>query len=100
MGKKSVGTTELKHSTKKQQYFSHTESFFSFETRQSMKRRIATERLSKMYIARCGYTWLDESKWPQEWPISPITIIWSLTMDSTDAILEKISDLLLHYVSV
>ena len=43
--------------------------------RQSMKRRIATERLSKIYIAICGYTWLDESKWPQEWPISPITII-------------------------
>ena len=30
-----------------------------------MKRRIATTRLSKVYIARCGYTWLDESKWPQ-----------------------------------
>ena len=28
------------------------------------------------YIARCGYTWLDESKLPQEWPISPITIIY------------------------
>ena len=41
-----------------------------------MKRRIATERLSKIYIARCGYTWLYESKWPQEWPISPITIIY------------------------
>ena len=53
---------------------SHTGKLFSSDTRQSMKRRIATERLSKIYIARCGYTWLDESKWPQEWPISPITI--------------------------
>ena len=35
-----------------------------------------TERLSKIYIARYGYTWLDGSKWPQEWPISPITIIY------------------------
>ena len=35
-------------------------AFFSSDTRQSMKRRIATERLSKIYIARCGYTWLDE----------------------------------------
>ena len=50
-------------------------SFFSSDTRQSMKRRITTERLFTIYIARCGYTWLDESKWPQEWPISPITII-------------------------
>ena len=41
-----------------------------------MKRPMATERLSKIYIARCGYIWLDESKWPQEWPISPITIIY------------------------
>ena len=41
-----------------------------------MKRRIATKRLSKIYIARCGYTWLDESKWPQEWQISPISIIY------------------------
>ena len=40
-----------------------------------MKRRKATERLPK-FIARCGYTWLVESKWPQEWPISPITIIY------------------------
>ena len=55
---------------------SHTEKLFSSDTRQSMKRRIATERISKIYIARCGYTWLDESKWPQEWPISPITIIY------------------------
>ena len=55
---------------------SHTEKLFSCDTRQSMKRRIATERLSKIYIARCGYTWLDESKWPQEWPISPVTIIY------------------------
>ena len=47
-----------------------------FRPRQSMKRRIATERLSKIYIARCGYTWLDESNWAQEWPISPITIIY------------------------
>ena len=51
-------------------------SSFSSDTRQSMKRRIATERFSKLYIARCGYTWLDESKWSQEWPISPITIIY------------------------
>ena len=51
-------------------------SFFSSDTRQSMKRRITTERLFTIYIARCGYTWLDESKWPQEWPISPITIIY------------------------
>ena len=36
----------------------------------------ATERLSKIYIARCGYTWLDESRWCQEWPISPITIMY------------------------
>ena len=36
-----------------------------------MKCRIATERLSKIYIARCGYTWLDESNWPQEWPPIP-----------------------------
>ena len=50
-------------------------SFFSSDTRQSMKRRITTKRLFAIYIARCGYTWLDESKWPQEWPISPITII-------------------------
>ena len=50
-------------------------SFFSSDTRQSMKRRITTKRLFTIYIARCGYTWLDESKWPQEWPISPITII-------------------------
>ena len=50
-------------------------SFFSSDTRQSMKRRITTERLFTIYIARCGYTWLDESKWPQEWPISPVTII-------------------------
>ena len=28
------------------------------------------------YIARCGYTWLEESNWPQEWPISPITIVY------------------------
>ena len=49
---------------------------FSSDTRQSMKRRIATERLFKIYITRCGYTWFDESKWPQEWPISPITIIY------------------------
>ena len=56
---------------------SQTEKLFSSDTRQSMKRRIATERLcAKIYIARCGYTWLDESKWPQEWPISPITIIY------------------------
>ena len=55
---------------------SHTEKLFSPDTRQSMKRRITTERLSKIYIARCGYTWLDESKWLQEWPISPITIIY------------------------
>ena len=55
---------------------SHTEKLFSSDTRQSMKRRIAIERLSKIYIARCRYTWLDESKWPQEWPISPITIIY------------------------
>ena len=41
-----------------------------------MKGRIAIERLSKVYIARCGYTWLDESNWPQEWPISPITIVY------------------------
>ena len=41
-----------------------------------MKRRIATEWLTKIYIARCGYTWLDESNWPQEWPISPITIVY------------------------
>ena len=41
-----------------------------------MKRRIATERLTQIYIARCGYTWLDESNWPQEWPISPITIVY------------------------
>ena len=34
------------------------------------------ERLSRIYIASCGYAWLDESKWPQEWPISPITIIY------------------------
>ena len=32
-----------------------------------MKRRIATERLSKIYIAKCGYTRLDESNWPQEY---------------------------------
>ena len=53
----------------------HTEKLFSSDTRQSMKRRITTKRLFTIYIARCGYTWLDESKWPQEWPISPITII-------------------------
>ena len=51
-------------------------SSFSSDTRQSMKRRIATERLSKIYIARYGYIWLDESKWPQEWPISPITTMY------------------------
>ena len=45
-------------------------------TRQSMKRRITTKRLFTIYIARCGYTWLDESKWPQEWPISLITIVY------------------------
>ena len=39
-----------------------------------MKRRIATERLSKIYRAR--YTWLDESNWPQKWPINPITIVY------------------------
>ena len=55
---------------------SHTEKLFSSDTRQSMKRRIATARLSKIYIARCGYTWLDESKWPQEWSVSQITIIY------------------------
>ena len=38
---------------------SHTEKLFSSDTRQSMKRRIATEKLFKIYIARCGYTWLD-----------------------------------------
>ena len=43
---------------------SHTEKLFSSDTRQSMKRRIATERLSKIYIAKCGYTWLNESRWP------------------------------------
>ena len=51
---------------------SHTEKLFSSDTRQSMKRQIATKRLSKIYIARCGCTWLDQSKWPQEWPIGPI----------------------------
>ena len=45
---------------------SHTVKLFSSDTRQSMKRRIATERLSKIYIARSGYTWLDGSKWNQE----------------------------------
>ena len=30
----------------------------------------------KVYIARCGYTWLDGSNWPQEWPISPVTIVY------------------------
>ena len=69
---------------------SHTEKLFSSDTRQSMKRRIATERLSKIYIARCGYTWLDESKWPQEWPINPITII-SLKIPS-----EKMKSFCLH----
>ena len=64
------------YSTEKRQHFSHTESFLSSDTRQSMKRRVATERLSKIYIARCGYTWLDESKWLQEWPISPTIIIY------------------------
>ena len=28
------------------------------------------------YIARCGYTWLDESNWPQEWPINTLTIFF------------------------
>ena len=51
-------------------------NIFSSDTRQSMKRRIATERLTKIYIARCGYTLLDVSNWPQEWPISPITIVY------------------------
>ena len=55
---------------------SHTEKLFSSDTRYSMKRQIVIESLSKLYIARCGYTWLHESKWPQEWPISPITIIY------------------------
>ena len=40
---------------------SHTEERFSSDNRQSIKRRIATERLSNIYIARCGYTWLDDS---------------------------------------
>ena len=64
------------YSTKKRQHFLHTESIFSSDNRQSMKRRIATERLSKIYIVRCGYIWLDESKLPQEWPISSITIVY------------------------
>ena len=50
--------------------------FFSSDTCQSTKCRIATERLSKSYIATCGYTWLDESNWPQEWPISLIATIY------------------------
>ena len=69
-------TVIFQYSTKKRQHFSHTESFSSSDTRQSMKHRIATERKSKIYTARCGYTWLDESNWPQEWPISPINIIY------------------------
>ena len=64
------------YSTKKRQHFSHTERLFLSDTHQGMKHWIATQRLSKMYIARCGYTWLDESNWPQEWPISPITMIY------------------------
>ena len=53
---------------------SHTEKLFSSDTRQSMKRQIATERLSKIYIARCGYTWLDESKWPPRVADYPTTL--------------------------
>ena len=69
---------------------SHTEKLFSSDTRQSMKRRIATERLFKIYIARCGCTLLDESKWSQEWPSSPVTII-CLKIPS-----EKIKSFCLH----
>ena len=42
---KSVGTTELHYSTKKRYHvLTILKSFFSSDTRQSMKRRIATER--------------------------------------------------------
>ena len=42
---KSVGTTELHYSTKKRYHvLTILKSFFSSDTRQSMKRQIATER--------------------------------------------------------
>ena len=68
--------TNLSTARKSGNISSHTEKLFSYDNRQRMKRHIATDRLSKIYTARCGYTWLGESKWPQEWPISPITIIY------------------------
>ena len=68
--------TNLSTARKSGNISSHTEKLFSSDNRQRMKRHIATDRLSKIYTARCGYTWLGESKWPQEWPISPITIIY------------------------
>ena len=50
-------------------------AFLSY-TRQGMKHRMATKRLSKIYIARCRNTWLDEANWPQEWPNSPIFLVY------------------------
>ena len=52
-GQRSVGTTELKYSTKKRQHFLHTESFFrptlvEYETSESDQGAI------KNYIARYG----------------------------------------------
>ena len=41
-----------------------------------MKRRIATERLPKVYIARCGYTWLDESKWPKSGQLAQLPYLF------------------------
>ena len=56
---------------------SHTEKLFfvrhssEYETSDSDRKVI-----QNLYSQMRGYTWLDESKWPQEWPISPITIIY------------------------
>ena len=53
----------------------HTEKLFFVRHSSEYETPDNDRKVIHNYIARCGYTWLDESKWPQEWPISPITII-------------------------
>ena len=62
------------YSTKKREHFlTYWKAFFF--VRHSSEYETSDNDRKVIHIARCGYTWLDESKWPQEWPISPITII-------------------------
>ena len=65
--------TELQH--EKAAKFLTYRKHFSSDTRQSMKRRTATERLSKINIARCGYTWLDESNWPKSGQLAQLPLL-------------------------